>query len=52
MPDAARHRGILKNNGRWKPRSTSPTTRAPRTTKLYDRRQHEISHDEVERIAI
>ena len=34
-----------------RPPSTSPTT-PPRATMLYDRRQEEISLDEVERIAI
>ena len=42
----------LKNNGRSEAAQHIANHESPRTTKLYDRRQDEISLDEVERIAI
>ena len=42
----------LKNNGRLETAQHIANHESPRTTKLYDRRQDEISLDEVERIAI
>jgi integrase len=42
----------LKNNGTLEAAQHIANHESPRTTKLYDRRQDEISLDEVERIAI
>jgi site-specific recombinase XerD len=42
----------LKNNGKLETAQQIAGHESPRTTKLYDRRQDEISLDEVERIAI
>jgi integrase len=42
----------LKNNGTPEAAQHIANHESPRTTKLYDRRQDEISLDEVERIAI
>ena len=42
----------LKNDGKLEHAQTIANHSSPRTTKLYDRRQDEISLDEVERIAI
>ena len=42
----------LKNNGALEAAQHIANHESPRTTKLYDRRQDEISLDEVERIAI
>jgi integrase/recombinase XerD len=42
----------LKNNGTLEAAQNIANHESPRTTKLYDRRQDEISLDEVERIAI
>ena len=42
----------LKNAGKLEHAQTIANHSSPRTTKLYDRRQDEISLDEVERIAI
>jgi integrase/recombinase XerD len=42
----------LKNKGTLETAQHIANHEAPRTTKLYDRRQDEISLDEVERIAI
>ena len=42
----------LKNNGTLETAQHIANHESPRTTKLYDRRQDEISLDEVERIAI
>ena len=42
----------LKNSGRLETAQHIANHESPRTTKLYDRRQDEISLDEVERIAI
>ena len=42
----------LKNNGTLETAQHIANHASPRTTMLYDRRQEEISLDEVERIAI
>ena len=42
----------LKNSGKLEVAQHLANHESPRTTKLYDRRQDEISLDEVERIAI
>ncbi len=42
----------LKNSGKLEITQHIANHESPRTTKLYDRRQDEISLDEVERIAI
>ena len=42
----------LKNSGTLETAQHIANHESPRTTKLYDRRQDEISLDEVERIAI
>ena len=42
----------LKNKGTLEAAQHIANHESPRTTKLYDRRQDEISLDEVERIAI
>lgn len=42
----------LKNSGKLEVAQHIANHESPRTTKLYDRRQDEISLDEVERIAI
>jgi hypothetical protein len=42
----------LKNAGTLEHAQTMANHSSPRTTKLYDRRQDEISLDEVERIVI
>jgi site-specific recombinase XerD len=42
----------LKNSGKLEHAQTMANHSSPRTTKLYDRREEEISLDEVERIAI
>ena len=42
----------LKNSGTLETAQHIANHESPRTTKLYDRRQEEISLDEVERIAI
>jgi len=42
----------LKNSGKVEVAQHIANHESPRTTKLYDRRQDEISLDEVERIAI
>ena len=42
----------LKNKGTLETAQIIANHESPRTTKLYDRRQDEISLDEVERIAI
>lgn len=42
----------LKNGGTLEKAQYVAAHESPRTTKLYDRRQEEISLDEVERIAI
>jgi integrase len=42
----------LKNNGKLETAQHIANHESPRTTKLYDRRQDEISLDEIERIAI
>jgi integrase/recombinase XerD len=42
----------LENNGTPEAAQHIANHESPRTTKLYDRRQDEISLDEVERIAI
>ena len=42
----------LKNSGKLEVAQHLANHESPRTTKLYDRRQDEISQDEVERIAI
>jgi integrase/recombinase XerD len=42
----------LKNSGKLEVAQHIANHESPRTTKLYDRRQDEISPDEVERIAI
>jgi integrase/recombinase XerD len=46
------HHPYLKNNGTLEAAEHIANHESPRTTKLYDRRQDEISLDEVERIAI
>ena len=42
----------LKNSGKLEVAQHIANHESPRTTKLYDRRQDEISLDEIERIAI
>jgi site-specific recombinase XerD len=42
----------LKNSGKLEVAQQIANHESPRTTKLYDRRQDEISLDEIERIAI
>lgn len=42
----------LKNAGKLEHAQNMANHSPPRTTKLYDRREEEISLDEVERIAI
>ena len=42
----------LKNSGKLEVAQYIANHESPRTTKLYDRRQDEISLDEIERIAI
>jgi integrase len=42
----------LKNSGKLEHAQAMANHSSPRTTKLYDRRDEEISLDEVERIAI
>ena len=42
----------LKNSGKLEHAQAMANHSSPRTTKLYDRREEEISLDEVERIAI
>jgi integrase len=42
----------LKNSGRLEVAQQIANHESPRTTKLYDRRQDEISLDEIERITI
>jgi integrase/recombinase XerD len=42
----------LRNSGKLEVAQQIANHEAPRTTKLYDRRQDEISLDEIERIAI
>jgi len=42
----------LKNNGTLEHAQHMANHESPRTTKLYDRRQEEISLDEVEKISI
>ena len=42
----------LKNGGKLETAQQIAGHESPRTTKLYDRREEEISLDEVERIAI
>ena len=42
----------LKNSGKLEHAQTMANHSSPRTTKLYDRREEEITLDEVERIAI
>jgi hypothetical protein len=42
----------MKNGGKLETAQHIANHESPRTTKLYDRRQDEISLDEVERIAI
>jgi len=42
----------MKNGGALERAQQIANPSSPRTTKLYDRRQDEISLDEVERIAI
>jgi integrase len=42
----------LKNNGTLEEAQQIANHESPRTTKLYDRRQDEISLDEVEKIGI
>jgi len=42
----------LKNSGKLEIAQQIANHESPRTTKLYDRRQDEISLDEIERIAI
>jgi hypothetical protein len=46
------HYTYLKNSGKLEIAQHIANHENPRTTKLYDRRQDEISLDEVERIAI
>ena len=41
----------LKNSGKLEHAQAMANHSSPRTTKLYDRREEEISRDEVERIA-
>jgi hypothetical protein len=43
---------LLKNAGKLEHAQAMANHSSPRTTKLYDRREEEISLDEVERIAI
>ena len=45
-------RAYLKNNGTLETAQHIANHQSPRTTMLYDRRQEDISLDEVERIAI
>ena len=47
-----RRAGGQENNGMLEAAQHIANRESPRTTKLYDRRQDEISLDEVERIAI
>ena len=42
----------LKNAGKLEHAQAMANHSSPRTTKLYDRREEEISLDEIERIAI
>ncbi len=42
----------LKNSGKLEVAQQIANHESPRTTKLYDRRQDEISLDEIERITI
>ena len=42
----------MKNGGKLETAQQIANHESPRTTKLYDRREEEISLDEVERIAI
>ena len=42
----------LKNSGKLEVAQHIASHESPRTTKLYDRRQNEISLDEIESIAI
>jgi integrase len=42
----------LKNSGKLEVAQQNANHESPRTTKLYDRRQDEISLDEIERITI
>ena len=49
---ARRFDAYLKNSGTLETAQHIANHESPRTTKLYDRRQEEISLDEVERIAI
>jgi hypothetical protein len=42
----------MKNGGKLETARQIANHESPRTTKLYDRREEEISFDEVERIAI
>jgi hypothetical protein len=46
------HHGYLKNSGKLEVAQQIANHESPRTTKLYDRRQDEISLDEIERITI
>ena len=53
--DTFRATGIIaymKNGGKLETAQQIANHESPRTTKLYDRREEEISLDEVERIAI
>jgi hypothetical protein len=47
-----RHQAYLKNGGKLEVAQQIANQESPRTTKLYDRRQDEISLDEIERITI
>jgi integrase len=49
---ATRITAYLKNSGKLEIAQHIANHESPRTTKLYDRRDEEISLDEVERIAI
>jgi hypothetical protein len=48
----APHSEFLKNKGTLETAQYIANHESPRTTKLYDRRQDEISLDEVEKISI
>ncbi len=50
--EAAGITAYLKNSGKLEVAQQIANHESPRTTKLYDRRQDEISLDEIERITI
>ena len=52
IPSARRYHRLLKNSSKLEVAQQIANHESPRTTKLYDRRQDEISLDEIERITI